>query len=165
MSISKDNSFVIADIPGLIEGAHKGVGLGHEFLKHIERTRLLIHVIDISGIEGRNPVDDFYKITNELKEYSGDLAKRPQIIAANKIDLLSDYKVFEDFKQKLEGEGYKVFEISAATNKGIRELMSYAAEELKNIPMPIVKRDVNKEIVYKFKEENLLALELKMEYI
>lgn len=130
------SSFVLADIPGIIEGASQGVGLGLEFLKHIERTRLLIHMVDISGIEGRNPIDDFIKINSELKNYSVDLSDRPQIVAANKCDLISDEKVFEDFKREVNKMGYKyVFKISAASNKGVKSLMKECARILSTIPV------------------------------
>jgi GTP-binding protein len=134
-------SFVLADIPGLIEGAHEGVGLGIEFLRHVERTRLLIHVIDISGIEGRDPVDDFNKINEELKLYSPKLADKPQIIAANK----SDIPGFEENYKKLEAEmdkrGIKIFKISAATNQGMRELMIYASSILDTIPVEEIEEE------------------------
>ena len=131
-----DTSFVIADIPGIIEGAHEGVGLGHEFLRHVERTRLLIHVVDVSGSEGRNPVEDFDTINSELSRYSEFLSDKPQIIAANKTDLLFDRAPFLEFKAEMEGRGYKVFEMSAATRRGTDELMAYTAEQLSKIPVP-----------------------------
>lgn len=128
--------FVIADIPGIIEGAAEGVGLGLEFLRHIERTRLLIHVVDISGVEGRDPLADFKKINEELKKYSVKLWDRPQIIAANKADMLYDEEVYENFKKELNAMGYdKVFKISAATNEGVDDLMKAAAEMLTTIPV------------------------------
>lgn len=128
--------FVIADIPGIIEGASEGVGLGLDFLRHIERTRVLIHVVDISGIEGRDPYDDFLKINEELKKYDVKLWDRPQIIAANKSDLLFDEGKFEEFKDKVQKLGYKhVFKISAASNIGLNELMKEAAEVLSTIPV------------------------------
>lgn len=128
--------FVIADIPGIIEGAAEGVGLGLDFLRHIERTRLLIHVVDISGIEGRDPYEDFLKINEELKRYSVKLWDRPQIVAANKIDILEDESKFEEFKEKVEKLGYKtVFKISAATRQGVDELMKEAARILSTIPV------------------------------
>ncbi|APM38263.1 GTPase ObgE [Clostridium kluyveri] len=129
-------SFVIADIPGIIEGAAEGVGLGIDFLRHIERTRLLIHVVDISGLEGRDPFEDFIKINEELKKYDVKLWDRPQIIAANKADVLYDDSIFEGFKKKVENLGYnKVFKISAATRRGVEELMKEAAAMLTNIPV------------------------------
>lgn len=129
-------SFVIADIPGIIEGAAEGVGLGIQFLRHIERTRVLIHVVDISGVEGRDPFEDFLKINEELKKYSIKLWDRPQIIAANKSDMLYDDEVFEDFKKKVKELGYnRVMKISAATNQGVDELMKEAAMLLSTIPV------------------------------
>ncbi|WP_333860074.1 GTPase ObgE [Clostridium sp.] len=128
--------FVIADIPGIIEGAAEGVGLGIDFLRHIERTRLLIHVVDISGLEGRDPFEDFIKINEELKKYDVKLWDRPQIIAANKADMLYDDSMFQNFKKKVESLGYnKVFKISAATRQGVIELMKEAAASLANIPV------------------------------
>lgn len=128
--------FVIADIPGIIEGAAEGVGLGIDFLRHIERTRLLIHVVDICGLEGRDPFEDFIKINEELKKYDVKLWDRPQIIAANKADMLYDDSIFQDFKKKVEDLGYnKVFKISAATRQGVIELMKEAAASLVNIPI------------------------------
>ena len=127
-------SFVLADIPGIIEGASEGRGLGHEFLRHIERTRILIHVVDVSGIEGRNPLEDFEIINNELSQYDMELEERPQIIAANKTDILQDESVYEEFKAEMEKRGYKVFSVSAATNQGVTELMKYVYNELQKLP-------------------------------
>lgn len=126
-------SFVLADIPGLIEGAHEGIGLGLEFLRHVERTKLLIHVIDVSGIEGRDPLEDFSKINDELRHYDERLLKKPQIIAANKIDLLFDKENFNRFKKAIEEQGYEVFPLSAATREGIEQLLRYAANRLDEI--------------------------------
>ena len=127
-------NFVLADIPGIIEGASEGVGLGHDFLRHIERTRLLIHVVDVSGIEGRNPIEDFDTINEELVKYNMELEERPQIVAANKTDILQDEEVYEEFKKEIEKRGYKLFEISAATGKGVSELMKYTFTELSKLP-------------------------------
>ncbi|SCN21746.1 GTP-binding protein obg [Clostridium sp. N3C] len=136
VSVPGGFSFVMADIPGIIEGAAEGVGLGLDFLRHIERTRLLIHVVDISGLEGRDPVEDFIKINEELKKYSVKLWDRPQIIAANKCDMLYDESVFENFKAKLNEMGYtQIFKISAASRQGVDELMKAAAEALSKIPV------------------------------
>ncbi|EPY2304940.1 GTPase ObgE [Clostridium sporogenes] len=136
VSIEGVTNFVIADIPGIIEGASEGVGLGLDFLRHVERTRVLIHVIDISSVEGRDPYDDFLKINEELKRYSVKLYDRPQIIAANKSDMLFDEEKFEEFKTKIEKLGYnKVFEISAATKQGVDDLMKEAARLLSTIPV------------------------------
>ncbi|GAE03430.1 GTPase CgtA [Clostridium botulinum B str. Osaka05] len=136
VSIEGVTNFVIADIPGIIEGASEGVGLGLDFLRHVERTRVLIHVIDISSVEGRDPYDDFLKINEELKKYSVKLYDRPQIIAANKSDMLFDEEKFEEFKTKIEKLGYnKVFKISAATKQGVDDLMKEAARLLSTIPV------------------------------
>lgn len=132
-------SFVIADIPGLIEGAHEGVGLGLEFLRHVERTKLLIHVVDISGMEGRDPEVDFNKINDELKHYAPELLEKPQLIAANKIDLLEKEDIYQDFENKMNNRGYDVFPISAATNQGIRNLMKETLYRLENIEIePVI---------------------------
>lgn len=128
--------FVMADIPGIIEGAADGVGLGIQFLRHIERTRLLIHIVDISGVEGRDPFEDFIKINEELKKYSVKLWDRPQIVVANKADMLYDDSIYEDFKKKVEELGYtKVFKMSAATNEGVDAVMKEASRMLKEIPV------------------------------
>lgn len=128
--------FVMADIPGIIEGASEGVGLGLEFLRHIERTRLLIHIVDISGVEGRDPIEDFVKINEELKNYDIKLWDRPQIVVANKADMLFDEEVFENFKKEVNKMGFdKVFKMSAATSQGIEEVMKEAARMLKEIPV------------------------------
>jgi GTP-binding protein len=126
-------SFVLADIPGLIEGAHEGVGLGIDFLRHVERTKVLIHVIDASGIEGRDPIDDFYKINEELKLYSEKLSKKPQVVAANKCDIPGSEENVKKLREELGKQGIEVFEISAATNKGLKEVMLYVSNMLDNI--------------------------------
>ena len=128
------SSFVMADIPGLISGASEGVGLGLEFLRHIERTRLLIHVVDISGSEGRDPYNDYMVINNELASYSEEVANIRQIIALNKVDLLQDRKNIEEFKKKLSKD-IKVFEISAVSQGGINDLINEVVKVLKEIPI------------------------------
>ena len=129
-------SFVMADVPGIIEGAAEGIGLGLEFLRHIERTRILIHVVDISGIEGRDPFEDFLKINEELKKYSVKLWDRPQIVVANKCDMLYDESIFEDFKKKVNELGFdKVYKMSAATREGVDVVIKEAARMLKEIPI------------------------------
>ena len=134
--------FVIADIPGLIEGASEGVGLGHEFLRHIERTKLMIHVVDAAGTEGRDPVDDIYKINAELKAYNADIANRPQVIAANKIDAIysdPENDPIKRLKDEFEPQGYKVFPISGVTGEGLNELMYCVSDQLKDLDAaPIV---------------------------
>ena len=129
-----DGGFVIADIPGIIEGASEGVGLGHDFLRHIERTRVLLHFVDVSGIEGRNPIEDFDIINNELKKYSEKLAKKPQVVVANKADIPQFDENFNEFSNEMTKRGYKVFKISAATKQGIKEVLNYALELLSTIP-------------------------------
>ena len=124
-------SFVLADIPGLIEGAAEGVGLGHDFLRHVERTKVLIHIVDISGLEGRDALDDFDKINGGLKLYNEKLATRPQVVVANKMDILEDESIFEEFKNELEGRGYKVFKMSAATRQGVDDVIAYVSELLR----------------------------------
>lgn len=131
-----DTSFVMADIAGIIEGAHVGLGLGFKFLKHIERTKVLIHVIDVSGSEGRDPIDDYIKINEELAQYDPELLKKPQIVAANKSDLIYDEELADKFFEFMEKEGRKVFKISAATNQGVKELMDAALLELENYVEP-----------------------------
>ncbi len=145
VSIEEHMNFVLADIPGIIEGASEGVGLGHEFLRHIERTRLLIHVVDVSGIEGRNPLEDFDIINSELVKYNMELENRPQIVAANKTDILQDEEVYQEFLREMEARDYKVFPISAATGEGVWELMKYTYTELEKLP-PIHEFDIELDI-------------------
>ena len=128
------NSFVMADIPGIIEGASEGAGLGHDFLRHIDRCRLIIHVVDISGSEGRDPIADFETINKELRSYSPELAERPQIVAANKIDIAQDEELIERFKNYINENDYELFMISAAANTGVKELVSVAAGKLSELP-------------------------------
>ena len=133
--VAEGASFVLADIPGIIEGASEGAGLGHDFLRHIDRCRLLIHVVDVSGSEGRDPIEDFETINRELADYSPALASRPQIVAANKCDLLGDdRKPIERLKKHVEAQGYEFFELSAATTAGTKELMQRAAAMLSTLP-------------------------------
>lgn len=146
-------SFVIADIPGLIEGAHEGTGLGHEFLRHVERTKLLIHVVDVSAVEGRDPVKDFEIINDELRKYNAVLAERPQIVAANKMDVPEAAENLEKFIEAVEPKGYKIFPISAATNSGVKELMYQANNLLKDIPDTILYNEKEQEVVYTAVEE------------
>lgn len=152
------NGFVIADIPGLIEGASEGMGLGHEFLRHIERTRLIIHVVDAAGSEGRDPVEDIHKINAELMAYNEEVARRPQVIAANKTDLIysgEEENPVDRLRAEFEPEGIRVFPISGVTGAGIRELLYYVSEELKKLP--------DEPIVFEqeyFPEEELIYIDL-----
>lgn len=139
-----DSSFVLADIPGLIEGAADGAGLGHDFLRHIERTRMLVHVLDISGSEGRNPVDDYRRINSELEKYSKRLAQLPQIIAANKMDITGADENLELLKKDVENDGVKVFPVSAAAVKGFDTLLDEIIKTLAALPK-----------VYEFEEEDM----------
>ena len=139
-----DSSFVLADIPGLIEGAADGAGLGHDFLRHIERTRMLVHVLDISGSEGRNPVDDYRRINSELEKYSKRLAQLPQIIAANKMDITGADENLELLKKEVENDGVKVFPVSAAAVKGFDALLDEIIKTLAALPK-----------VYEFEEEDM----------
>lgn len=133
--VSEGVSFVMADIPGIIEGASEGAGLGHDFLRHVDRCRLLIHLVDISGSEGRDPIADFETINAELREYSPELAERPQIVAANKCDLLpEDSTLLDDFRDYVTELGYEFFALSAATHQGTQALMKAAAERLAELP-------------------------------
>ncbi len=133
--------FIIADIPGLIEGASEGVGLGHEFLRHIERTRVIIHMVDAASTEGRDPIDDIYKINEELRAYNPEIAERPQVIAANKIDAIyaGDEDPVQRIREEFEPKGIKVFAISAVSGKGLKELLYCVRELLDTLPQePVV---------------------------
>ena len=134
VALEEGVSFVLADIPGIIEGAAEGAGLGHDFLRHIDRCRLLIHVVDVSGSEGRDPVADFEAINAELAEYSPELAKRPMLVAGNKVDITEDRTGLEALKAHVEALGLPFFELSAAAHQGTRELMYAAAERLRDLP-------------------------------
>ena len=149
------DSFVIADIPGIIEGASEGTGLGLQFLRHIERTRLLLHVIDVSGSEGRNPVEDFKIINNELKKYSEKLSKRKQIIVANKIDSMQDETLYKELSKLAKKEK---LEISAVTGEGIKELLNKVSQELKELPKEdLVEVEKDKKI-YELKDESQFTI-------
>lgn len=132
------DSFVLADIPGLVEGASEGIGLGHEFLRHVERTKVFIHVVDAAGVEGDDPVENVGKINRELEEYNPELLKRPQVIAANKTDIPEAAENVVRLKEVYEKEGFQVFPISAATNKGLDELLSAVAAILRDYPEDII---------------------------
>ncbi|WP_066636396.1 GTPase ObgE [Desulfolucanica intricata] len=149
--VREGESFVMADIPGLIEGAHTGAGLGHEFLRHTERTRLIIHVLDISSSEGRDPVEDFNIINNELKLYNENLARRPQLIAANKMDLPNSSDNLARLKEAL-GDSYEIFPISAVTGEGLDLLIYRTAERLAEIPKEVFQEPEAEKIV-RFEKE------------
>ena len=155
------DSFVIADIPGIIEGASDGTGLGLQFLRHIERTRLLLHVIDVSGIEGRNPVEDFNVINNELKSYSEKLSTRKQIIVASKADLIQDETLFSELADLAKEKNMEIFKISAVTGDGVKELLDYVSNTLKELPKEdlIDIEDIKKVYTLEEKEEFTIVKE------
>ena len=151
VTISGDRSFVLADIPGLIEGASEGVGLGHNFLRHVERTNILIHVLDVSGMEGRDPKVDFDAINEELRKYSEKLANKKQIVALNKIDMVFDDTTIPDNKKYFEDKGYEVFLINALSGEGLPELMERAYYYVENYePEPEATDDT---VVYEAKQD------------
>ncbi len=150
---TKDGSgFVIADIPGIIEGASKGVGLGLTFLRHVERTRLLLHFIDVSGQEGRNPVEDFYTINKELKQYSEKLSKRKQIIVATKIDAMQDKALYKELELLAKKEKLEIYKISAATGEGVQELIDHVSKALKTLPKETI-IDESEKMVYTLEDK------------
>ena len=157
VDLEGSEGFVIADIPGLIEGASQGIGLGHEFLRHIERTKMMIHVVDAASSEGRDPIDDIYKINAELKAYNEEIATRPQVIAANKTDLIftEDEDPVEKIRAEFEPQGIKVFAISGVSGSGIKELLYYVNEQLKTLDSaPIIFEQEY------FPEEELIHIDL-----
>lgn len=167
--IGDEKSFVIADIPGLIEGAHEGLGLGHDFLRHIERTKVLVHVLDVSGSEGRDPIEDLHKINNELSQYNIKLEDKPQIIAANKIDILAEEEkneIIERLKKELKDTEYKIYPVSAASLEGIEELKYGMWELLSNANWDyetfdedfiFIEEDGDNEIIVKKEEEKYIV--------
>ena len=155
VKIEEGKSFVMADIPGLIEGASEGIGLGHEFLRHVERCRLIVHIVDVSGIEGRDPKADFEAINKELENFSEDLADAPQIVAANKSDMATPEQIAE-FKAYIEEKGLPFFEISAATTMGTQELVYGIWDELKDLPPvkefeaePLTQQELDEKLISK----------------
>lgn len=150
-----DSSFVMADIAGIIEGASEGLGMGFKFLKHIERTKVLIHVVDVSGSEGRNPIDDFNKINKELEAYSPRILKKPQLVAANKIDMIDeDDPQYLEFKKYVEDLGYKVFPMSAPLNLGVEEILGVALNELNRIEQDPSLQEENTTDFFDFEAED-----------
>lgn len=158
---SYDMSYVIADIPGIIENAHAGAGMGHDFLRHIERTRLLVHVVDVSAADGRDPIDDFNSINDELVRFNSELGKRPQIVVANKCDAATDEEV-EMFVDEVRSQGYEdVFVISAASRIGLKELTDKITEMVSKLP-PVILHDVieEDEKIYRFEKEEQFRIEI-----
>ena len=152
VSMGEGSSFVIADIPGLIEGASEGIGLGHQFLRHIERCRMLIHIVDVSGSEGRNPIDDFEKINEELVKFNPELAQRPMIVAGNKIDMAEPEQI-EEFKNYVNSKGYEYYSICAPICEGTKELMNVTWNMLQTLP-PIKEYDTEEIPFETFIEDN-----------
>ena len=148
------DSFVIADIPGIIEGASEGIGLGIQFLRHVERTRLLLHVIDVSGIEGRNPVEDYYTINEELKKYSEKLSKKKQIIVANKVDIMQDDTGFKELEKIAQKENLEIYKISGVTGEGVSELLDRVSSILKTLPKEEIVEEAEKKVYTLEEDEN-----------
>ncbi len=153
VSMGEGKSFVMADIPGLIEGAAEGIGLGHEFLRHVERCRMLVHIVDVAGSEGRDPIEDFKAINAELEKFNPEMTKLPQIVAGNKIDMASDEQI-DTFRSYVEGLGYEYFNICAPIKEGTQELINAVAAKLDTLPP--IKR-------YETSEIPLEALEKKQD--
>lgn len=153
--------FILADIPGLIEGASEGLGLGHSFLRHIERTKVFIHVVDASGLEGDDPVENIKKINLELTKYQSKLNERPQVIACNKMDIPEAAENFEKIKSEFEQQGYKIYPISAATNQGLDDLLSEVSNILDNYPQDIIFEEDFEE----YKEETIKVEPFTIEVI
>ncbi|MCP8617001.1 GTPase ObgE [Salirhabdus salicampi] len=151
---TEDNrSFVMADLPGLIEGAHEGIGLGHQFLRHVERTRVIVHVVDMSGLEGRDPYDDFVSINEELKQYDERISKRPQIVVANKMDIPQSEENLMKFKEQV-GDHVDIYAISAITREGLRPLLFAIADQLDQIPKDqFIEEETTERVVYKYRAE------------
>lgn len=155
VSLDAERSFVMADIPGLIEGASQGTGLGDEFLRHVERTKVLIHVLDAAGSEGRDPLRDFHIINNELELYSPELVKKKQIVAANKTDLIDDPQKLEKLRKEIEGEGYFFFPICTLTGEGLKPLLEAAWKILQEVP-DVTFENPEKAIVYEVPKDEFL---------
>ena len=147
------DSFVIADIPGIIEGASDGIGLGIQFLRHVERTRLLLHFLDVSGLEGRNPVDDFKTINKKIKKYSEKLASKKQIIVANKIDIMQDESLLKEVENLARENNFELFKISGVTGEGIKDLMVRVSELLKELPKEELIEESEERVIYTLKDD------------
>ncbi|MGL5053938.1 MAG: GTPase ObgE [Cetobacterium sp.] len=141
--LGEERSFVVADIPGLIEGAHEGVGLGDKFLKHIERCKMIFHIVDVAGIEGRNPIEDYERINNELTKFSEKLANKKQIVLANKMDLIWDMEKYEEFKKYIEAQGNEVFPVSVILGDGLKEVLNKAWHVLQDTPREELEEEAN----------------------
>jgi len=152
---SDQRSFVMADLPGLIEGAHKGVGLGHQFLRHVERNRVIVHVIDMAGTEGRDPYEDFLKINQELKQYDPKLMERPQIVAANKMDMPEAEENLKKFTANLQAD-FPIYKISALTKNGLRDILFAIADKLDQIPKAAsIAEEMEEKVVYRYQKQEV----------
>lgn len=151
VKVAEGNSFVMADIPGLIEGAADGVGLGHDFLRHVERCRLILHIVDIAALDDRDPIEDYKKINEELYKFNPDLAKRPQIVALNKADA-SIPEMVDEFNKFAKSEGFETYLISAATGEGVKELINVVSRELAKLP-PVVRYESEEPVVEEITEK------------
>ena len=161
VSLGLGHSFVMADIPGLIEGASEGIGLGHAFLRHVERCRMLVHILDAAGSEGRDPIEDFNMINRELALYHPELAERPQIVAANKIDLATPEQLAR-LREYIEGEGYAYYEICAPIHEGTQGLINAVAQKLSALP-PIKRYEAEELSLYNFEEKQQQRFEITIE--
>ncbi|MFC5402076.1 GTPase ObgE [Cohnella soli] len=169
VDLGDDRSFVMADLPGLIEGAHTGVGLGHEFLRHVERTRIIVHVVDMSGMEGRDPYEDWVKINDELKLYNPRLAERPQIVASNKMDMPESETNLETFRKQVAETrpDIVIMPISSLTKQGIKEMLFRVADLLDSLPQPSELEEIEKQakaeegVVYRYEASGDLDFEIK----
>ncbi|MFB4161826.1 GTPase ObgE [Geomicrobium sp. JSM 1781026] len=159
VSTNDGRSFVMADLPGLIEGAHEGVGLGHQFLRHIERTKVLVHLIDVSGLSGRDPYEDYLTINQELKEYNEQLMNRPQIVVANKIDMPDSEDTLRTFKEQLDDD-VQVYEISTLQRKGVDLLVNHIADELEQAPEvdAFEQPALEENVLYKHQPEEIFVI-------
>jgi len=155
-------SFVMADIPGIIEGASEGAGLGFDFLRHIDRCRLLVHLVDVSGIEGRDPIEDFETINEELALYNEELASRPMIVAANKCDIVQDGEKLEEFRSYMRENGMELYEISAATHAGVKELIDAVSQKLSGLP-PVKVFEPEPEAIEEMPKDGAKDLEMQQE--
>ena len=155
LDLEEGKSFVIADIPGLIEGAHEGIGLGDKFLRHIERCKMIFHLVDVAEIEGRDAIEDYEKINEELRKFSEKLSNKKQIVLANKMDLLWDMDKYEKFKAHVEAQGNEVYPISVILNEGIREVLFRSYDMLQKIEREPLEEEVNvNEVLREIKGES-----------
>lgn len=163
VSVSEERSFVIADIPGLIEGAHEGVGLGDKFLRHIERCKMIYHIVDVSGLEGREPITDFNKINEELKKFSEKLATKPQFVLANKMDLLYEMEGYENFKKFLDEKNIPIYPMSVILNDGVKDVLFDTLDVLDNIEREPLEEETTVDNIFQAKYANLPDWEVEVD--